>query len=90
MDNERMMLVSPAGTAITGTLETLKGQARIVAGSARKASIVAYSIGSYCVQMPVRERKSGIPLSVETPAPVRTTHGCASTISAARCSADTT
>ena len=26
--------------------------------------------------MPSAERKSGIPLSVETPAPVRTTHGC--------------
>jgi hypothetical protein len=38
--------------------------------------------------MPVRERKSGMPLSVETPAPVRTTHGCASTISLARCSAE--
>ena len=39
----------------------------------RNASIVAYSIGSYCAQMPVGERKSGMPLSVETPAPVRTT-----------------
>jgi hypothetical protein len=50
--------------------------------------MVAYSIGSYLVQMPVRDRKSGIPLSVETPAPVRTTHGCASTISLARCSTE--
>src|SRR5215208_1496900 len=35
--------------------------------------MVAYSIGSYCAHMPVGERKSGMPLSVETPAPVRTT-----------------
>jgi hypothetical protein len=48
--------------------------------------MVAYSIGSYFVQMPVLDRKSGMPLSVETPAPVRTTHGCAPTISLARCS----
>ena len=50
--------------------------------------MVAYSIGSYFVQMPVLDRKSGMPLSVETPAPVRTTHGCASTISLARCSTE--
>ena len=50
--------------------------------------MVAYSIGSYFVQMPVLDRKSGMPLSVETPAPVRTTHGCAPTISPARCSAE--
>src|SRR5436305_1769004 len=30
-------------------------------------------MGSYCAQIPVGERKSGMPLSVETPAPVRTT-----------------
>jgi hypothetical protein len=59
-----------------------------LAGSRRKASIVAYSIGSYRAQMPVGDRKSGIPLSVETPAPVSTTHGCDSTINAARRSAD--
>src|SRR3954452_10402867 len=40
-------------------------------------------MGSYSAHRPVRERKSGIPLSVETPAPVRTTQGCASRISAA-------
>jgi hypothetical protein len=38
--------------------------------------------------MPVRERKSGMPLSVETPAPVRTTQGCDSTTSRARRSVD--
>jgi hypothetical protein len=32
----------------------------------------------------VGERKSGIPLSVETPAPVSTTHGWESPMSAAR------
>ena len=48
----------------------------------------AYSIGSTCAQMPVGERKSGIPLSVETPAPVRTTHGWRVRISSARRSAD--
>ena len=37
--------------------------------------MVAYSIGSYFAQMPVGDRKSGMPLSVEMPAPVRTTHG---------------
>ena len=40
--------------------------------------------------MPVGERKSGIPLSVETPAPVKTTHGWRvriSLASAAACSA---
>src|SRR4051812_34691103 len=45
--------------------------------------MVAYSIGSYSAQSPVRDRKSGIPDSVDTPAPVRTTQGCASRISAA-------
>src|SRR3954471_17123816 len=40
--------------------------------------MVAYSIGSYSAQIPVGERKSGMPLSVEIPAPVRTTHGCRS------------
>jgi hypothetical protein len=39
MDNERMMLVSPAGTMITGTFERLGGQAKIVAGSARKNAL---------------------------------------------------
>src|ERR671922_350104 len=37
--------------------------------------MVAYSIGSYCAQIPVGERKSGMPLSVEIPAPLRTTAG---------------
>src|SRR5215210_6366112 len=46
--------------------------------------MVAYSIGSYCAQIPPLERKSGIPLSVLTPAPVRTTHGCRSRIRRAR------
>jgi hypothetical protein len=44
-------------------------------GSARKASIEPYSSGSNCAHRPDGERKSGIPLSVEQPAPVRTTHG---------------
>jgi hypothetical protein len=35
----------------------------------------ATSNGSTSAQIPVGERKSGIPLSVEIPAPVRTTHG---------------
>src|SRR5438094_10467644 len=39
--------------------------------------------------MPVGERKSGIPLSVETPAPVRTTHGWFAPIRAARAVAST-
>jgi hypothetical protein len=39
--------------------------------------------------MPVSERKSGIPLSVEMPAPVRTTHGWRSRRSAASAAADT-
>jgi hypothetical protein len=34
--------------------------------------------------MPVGERKSGMPLSVETPAPVSTTQGCAERKSSAR------
>src|SRR5438309_3510406 len=50
--------------------------------------MVAYSIGSYAAQIPLGERKSGMPLSVEIPAPVSTTHGCDSRISSARCSAD--
>ena len=33
----------------------------------------ATSIGSYSSHSPPAERKSGMPLSVETPAPVRTT-----------------
>src|SRR6266516_1965302 len=47
--------------------------------------MVAYSMGSYCAQIPVGDRKSGIPLSVETPAPVRTTHGCLSRTHSASC-----
>src|SRR5204862_6239400 len=39
--------------------------------------------------MPVGERKSGIPLSVDTPAPVRTTHGWFAPIRAARADAST-
>jgi len=35
MDQQRMILVSPAGTVITGTLERLSGRANIVSGSAR-------------------------------------------------------
>jgi hypothetical protein len=35
----------------------------------------AYSSGSNCAQRPVGERKSGMPLSVEIPAPLRTTQG---------------
>ena len=47
--------------------------------------MVAYSIGSYWAQRPVRERKSGIPLSVEMPAPVSTvTRVAASIIDRAR------
>ena len=37
--------------------------------------MVAYSAGSNSAQTPSLERKSGIPLSVETPAPVKTTQG---------------
>src|SRR6185312_4057160 len=58
-------------------------------GSARKARSDAYSIGSTSAQIPVGERKSGIPLSVETPAPVRTTHGWRVRISSARRFVDT-
>ena len=39
-------------------------------------------------QIPVSERKSGIPDSVDTPAPVSTTHGCRSRMSAASAAAD--
>ena len=46
--------------------------------------MVAYSSGSYCAQIPVGERKSGIPDSVLTPAPVSTTHGCRPRTSEAR------
>ena len=47
--------------------------------------MLAYSIGSYVAQIPVGERKSGIPDSVLMPAPVSTTHGwCARTSSASR------
>src|SRR5690349_8710683 len=37
--------------------------------------MVAYSIGSNSAHRPVGDRKSGIPDSVEIPAPVSTTHG---------------
>ncbi len=37
MDQSPMVLVSPAGTVITGTLERLSGRANIVPGSVRKA-----------------------------------------------------
>ena len=43
----------------------------------------ATSIGSTCAQIPVGERKSGIPDSVLIPAPVSTTHGCRSRTSSA-------
>jgi acyl-CoA thioester hydrolase len=46
----------------------------------------AYSIGSYFVQIPVGDRKSGTPDSVLMPAPVSTTHGRFSRISCARAS----
>jgi hypothetical protein len=36
MHQQRWMLVSPAGTPITGTLESLQGRANIVRGSARR------------------------------------------------------
>ncbi|MEA3212310.1 MAG: hypothetical protein QOE70_5367 [Chthoniobacter sp.] len=36
MAQQRMILVSPAGTVITGTLERLSGRANIVPGSARE------------------------------------------------------
>src|SRR5215203_319081 len=51
--------------------------------------MVAYSIGSYCAQIPPGDRKSGMPDSVETPAPARTTHGWWSRIRSARAAADT-
>ena len=44
-------------------------------GSRRNASMCATSNGSYCAQIPSRERKSGIPDSVEIPAPVRMRQG---------------
>src|SRR5437016_2173155 len=46
-------------------------------------------MGSTSAQIPVGERKSGIPLSVDTPAPVRTTHGWRLRISSARWATDT-
>ena len=49
----------------------------------------ATSNGSTVAQMPVSERKSGIPDSVDTPAPVSTTHGCRSRMSAASAATDT-
>jgi len=36
MDSQRGTFVSPAGKPITGTLESLRGRANIIAGSARK------------------------------------------------------
>ena len=48
----------------------------------------ATSNGSCLAQMPSAERKSGIPDSVLTPAPVRTTQGCLSRTRAARRSTD--
>src|SRR5215472_2692604 len=50
--------------------------------------MVAYWRGSYRAQIPDGERKSGIPLSVVTPAPVNTTQGWLPPISAARRSTD--
>ena len=44
-------------------------------GIAPKAWIEATSSGSTSAQIPVGERKSGMPLSVEMPAPVSTTQG---------------
>jgi hypothetical protein len=49
----------------------------------------ATSKGSTFAQIPVGDRKSGIPLSLDTPAPVRTTHGLRSPRSAANAAADT-
>ena len=47
-------------------------------GSAEKASIVAYSIGSKRSQSPCDPRKAGMPLSTDMPAPVNaTTRGAA-------------
>jgi len=37
--------------------------------------MLATSNESYCSQIPPAERKSGMPLSVETPAPASTTQG---------------
>ena len=54
------------------------------AGSRRNASMCATSNGSYLAQIPSADRKSGIPDSVEIPAPVRTTQGCRSRTSSAR------
>ena len=52
-------------------------------GSRRKASIEATSIESTSAHSPLDERKSGMPLSVLIPAPVSTTAGPRSRISAA-------
>ena len=55
-------------------------------GSVRNTERVATFIGLFSVQIPPRERKSGMPLSVETPAPVRTTACSAPASSSARSS----
>ena len=56
-------------------------------GSLRKVLSEATSIGSYLSQSPPAERKSGMPLSVEMPAPVRTTAYSDAARAAARSSA---
>ena len=71
--------------AAEGALDVLVNNAAVL----HLATIDATSRGSTSAQIPVGERKSGIPLSVETPAPVRTTHGWRSCRSAANAAADT-
>src|SRR5207249_4155503 len=58
-------------------------RSRPCAGLVRKAWSEPYSSGSNFAQSPVGERKSGIPLSVLTPAPVSTTQGCRRRMSSA-------
>ncbi len=78
-----------AGFGSTAESRSMRGRWKLQkrSGSARKVLIEATSIGSYFSQRPPAERKSGIPLSVEMPAPVSTTAYSEAARAAARSSA---
>ena len=78
-----------AGLGSTAASMSMRGRWKLQkrSGSARKVLIEATSIGSNFSQRPPAERKSGMPLSVEMPAPVSTTAYSEAARAAARSSA---
>ena len=70
---ESQLLVCRVRSGALAVERASRHMPQTLAGSARKAWMLAYSSGGYVSQIPPSLRKSGMPLSVEIPAPVEAT-----------------